>query len=342
MPLVSIRPAGAPCDGLRRLACVAALGVIALSATGAARAQPAASFPTKPLKIVMMFPPGGGSSDAQVRALADRLKTELGQPVTVENRVGGGGVIAADYVKGEAADGYTILWAGVALMALTPKFNATARYTDADFTPVASLGTTPNVLLARKDFPVEDLKDLAQMARAKPGELNYGTWGPGSVTHVGGEWFSGEMGIKLNAVPYRGEVPLLQDMLGGHVNLGWSSVPSALPYIKSGQLKPLAISSSARYPTLPDVRTFAEQGVPGFSIQGWTGLFVRAGTPPAVINLLHDKITRILQEPDMQARAEAAGYRLPHLTIEQFKALISADVSKMMPTLDRLAPMVRQ
>jgi tripartite-type tricarboxylate transporter receptor subunit TctC len=324
--------------GLLRTAVAAAVATI----TSLVMAQGAPSFPQRPLKIVLMFPAGGGSADPQVRALADRLKTELGQAVLVENRVGGGGVIAAEFVKGEPADGHTILWSGVALMGLTPKFNSTARYSSADFVPVASLGTTPNVLLARREFPVEDLKDLAQMARSQPGKLSYGTWGPGSVTHVGGEWFSNELGITLNAVPYRGEVPLLQDMLGGHVDLGWSSVPSALPYLKAGQLKALAISSSARDPSLPQVRTFAEQGVPNFSIQGWTGLFVRAGTPPDVVTLLHTKIAKILQEPEMQARAASAGYHLPPLTIEQFKALINADLAKMTPTLDRLAPQIRQ
>lgn len=314
---------------------------LAACLVGASMAS-AQTFPTKPLKIQMMFPAGGGSSDAQARALAERLKTELGQPVLVENRVGGGGIIAAEYVKGEPADGHTILWSGVALMALTPKFNAAAKYTEADFVPIASLGTTPNLLIARPDFPANDLKSLAELAKRKPGEISYATWGVGSVTHVGGEWFSQELGIKLNPVAYRGEVPTIQDMLGGHVQLGWSSLPSALPYLRSGQLKALAMSASARDPLIPDVKTFLEQGVPNFSIQGWTGLFVRRGTPPEVVNLLHAKIVKILQEPDMQAHATAVGYRVNPLSIEQFRELIRTDIVRMTPTLDRLAPAVRQ
>lgn len=307
-----------------------------------ALAQAATAFPQRPLKIVLMFPAGGGSSDRQVRLLAERLRVELGQPVIVESRVGGGGIVAAGYVKSEPADGHTILWAGVALMALTPKFNASARYSDADFVPVASLGTTPNVLLARSEFPADDLAGFVKLARAQPGRVSYGNWGFGSVTHVAGEWISRELGITLNPVPYRGEVPLIQDMLGGHLSLGWSSLPSALPYLKSGQFKALAITSSARDPMLPQVKTIAEQGVPDFSIHGWTGLFVRAGTPPAIVAHLHNTINRILQEPEQQANAATMGYNLPPLSVEQFQALIASDLRKMMPTLERLAPQLRQ
>lgn len=322
---------------VQRLLRAALLALVA--SAGAISAQ---TFPSKPLKLVMMFPAGGGSSDAQARALADRLRAELGQPVLVENRVGGGGIIAAEYAKSEPADGHTILWSGVALMALTPKFNAAAKYTESDFVPLASLGTTPNLLIARADFAASDLKGLVEMAKRAPGQLSYATWGVGSVTHVGGEWFSSELGIKLNPVAYRGEVPTIQDMLGGHVPLGWASLPSALPYLKNGQLKALATSGSARDPLIPDVKTFAEQGVPNFSIQGWTGLFLKKGTPPEIVNLLHSKIVAILQEPAMQARASSVGYHVNPLSIDQFRELIKTDTARMMPTLDRLAPAIKQ
>jgi tripartite-type tricarboxylate transporter receptor subunit TctC len=322
---------------LHRVArCALAAGALGV---GVVSAQ---SFPARPLKITMMFPAGGGSSDAQARALVERLRVEIGQPVVIENRVGGGGIIAAEYVKSQPADGYSILWSGVALMALTPKFNTAAKYSDADFVPVASLGTTPNLLIARADFPANDLKGLAEMAKGKPGQMSYATWGVGSVTHVGGEWFTRELGIQLNPVAYRGEVPTIQDMLGGHVQLGWSSLPSALPYLRSGQLKALATSGAARDPLVPEVRTFMEQGVPNFSIQGWTGLFVRKGTPPEVISLLHTKIVKILQEPEMQSHATSVGYRVNPLSIDQFSDLIRTDIARMMPTLDLLAPAVKQ
>ena len=302
----------------------------------------AQSFPSKPLKIVLMFPAGGGSSDPQARLVAIKLKDELGQPVIGENKPGAGGIIAAESVKSAPADGYTLVHAGVAMMTLTPKLNASAKYTDADFTPVASFGTLPNVLIARSEFPANNFTELVALAKKKPGELNYGTWGPGSVPHLAGEWIDQEMGIKLNPVPYKGEVPLIQDMLGSQITLGWSSLASALPHIKSGQFKALGITSGSRHPLVPNVRTFIEQGVPNFTIQGWTGLFVRKGTPKEIVDLLHTKIAKVLQMPDVQEHATAAGQRLPDLTIEQFSDLIKTDANRMMPTLERLAPSLRQ
>lgn len=302
----------------------------------------AQSFPTKPLKIVLMFPAGGGSSDPQARLVALKLKDELGQAVIVENKPGGGGIIAAEAVKAAPADGYTLVHAGVAMMTLTPKLNSSAHYTDADFTPVASFGTLPNVLVARTEFPASNFTELVALAKKKPGEINYGTWGPGSVPHVAGEWISQELGIKLNPIPYKGEVPLIQDMLGSQVSLGWSSLASALPYIKSGQFKALGITSNTRHPLVPNVKTFIEQGMPNFTIQGWTGLFVRKGTPKEVIDLLHTKLAKVLQTQEVQDHATSVGQRLPPLSIEQFSDLIKTDASRMMPTLDRLAPSLRQ
>lgn len=307
--------------------------------TGAVWAQ---SFPNKPLRIVLMFPAGGGSSDPQARLVALKLRDELGQSVIIENKPGGGGIIAADSVKSAPADGYTLVHAGVAMMTLTPKLNSAAKYTDADFTPVVSFGTLPNVLIARSEFPANNFTELVALAKKQPGEFNYGTWGPGSVPHLAGEWIDQEMGIKLNPIPYKGEVPLIQDMLGGQISLGWSSIASALPYIRSGQFKVLGITSSSRHPMLPNVKTFIEQGMPNFTIQGWTGLFVRKGTPKEVIDLLHAKLSKVLQLPELQAHATSVGQRLSALTIDQFSELIKTDANGMRPTLERLAPSLRQ
>lgn len=314
-----------------------ALVLFALIAFGAyAGAAAAADYPSKPVKVVLMFPPGGGS-DGQTRVIAEKMKALLGQPMLIENRPGGGGVIAATAVKTAPADGYTLLHAGAALMTLTPRFNATASYSESDFVPVAAIATAPPMLVARADFPANNLNELIALAKTRREPLQYGTWGSGSVPEVAGEWLNRETGLRLAAIPYKGEVPLVQDMLGDQVPLGWATAPTLLPHLKAGKLKVLGVAAERRERLLPQVPTFIEQGVPDFVISGWTGIFAVKGTSPEVVKLLNARINEALKMPEVQARFTDQGQQVLILDSAAFGEQVKREAARLAPTLDRLA-----
>lgn len=301
----------------------------------------AQSYPVKPIKVVLMFPPGGGS-DSQTRLIGEKMKGLLGQPFIVDNRPGAGGILAANAVIGAPADGYTLLHAGMALMTLTPKLNQATTYSASDFVPVAAISTANLVLAARMDFPVNNLKELVSLAKAKPGEINYGTWGPGSLPHVAGELMDRDMGIRMNAIPYKGEVPLIQDMLGDQPSLGWVTLPALLPHLKSGKFKVIGVAAANRDPLLPNVPTFGEQGLPDFDLTGWTGIFALKGTPAEVVTLLNMKINEALKLPDVQERISSQGQTVTIMSGAQLGDVVRKTAVRLSPTLDKLAPSLRQ
>ena len=301
----------------------------------------AQSYPNKPIKVVLMFPPGGGS-DTQTRLIGEKIKSLIGQPFIVENRPGAGGVIAATAVKGAPADGYTLLHAGMALMTLTPKLNPAATYSETDFVPVAGISTANLVLVARAQFPANNLRELVALAKAKPGEINYGTWGPGSLPHVAGEWLERDKSIRMNAIPYKGEVPLIQDMLGDQPSLGWVTLPALLPHLKSGKFKVIGVAAAHRDPLLPNVPTFSEQGVPDFDLTGWTGFFALKGTPVEVLTLLNARINEVLKMPEVQARIADLGQIVTIMSGAQLGEVVRMTAARLTPTLDQLAPSLKQ
>lgn len=325
------------CPSRRRMLTAGLSALLAFGA-GAGPAM-AADYPDKPIKVVLMFPPGGGS-DGQTRLIAEKMKALMGQTMIIDNRPGGGGIIAANAVKSAPADGYTLLHAGVALMTLTPRFNPAATYSQSDFVPVAAIATAPPLLAARADFPANNLKELVALSKAGGPPINYGTWGPGSVPEVAGEWLNRETGMKLAAVPYKGEVPVVQDMLGDQLALGWVTLPTLLPHLKAGKFKVLAVASEQREPLLPQVPTFIEQGVPDFVITGWTGIFALKGTPPEVVKLLNAKINEALKMPDVQSRITSQGQQVLVLDSARFGELVKHDAARLAPTLSRLAPSI--
>ena len=301
----------------------------------------AQSYPNKPIKVVVMFPPGGGS-DSQTRLIGDKIRGLIGQPFIVDNRPGAGGIIAATAVKGAPADGYTLLHAGMALMTLTPKLNPAATYSPSDFIPVAGISTANLVLVARAAFPANNVQELVALAKAKPGEINYGTWGPGSLPHVAGERLEYDKGIRMNAIAYKGEVPLIQGMLGDDPSLGWVTLPSLLPHLKSGKLKVIGVAAANRDPLLPNVPTFIEQGVPDFDMTGWTGFFVLKGTPAEVVTLLNAKINEVLKMPEVQSRIAEQGQTVTIMTGAQLGEVVRKTAARLTPTLDKLAPSLQQ
>lgn len=328
-----VRTGSAP---INRRSVLGALSAIVMSP----HLMAAPGFPSKPLKTVLMFPPGGGA-DGMARLVANKLQQSLGQPVIIENRPGASGVLAANFVKALPPDGYTLLHAGIALLTLTPNLNAAARYSDADFVPVAGLSTSPPVLVARADFPAKNLKELVALAKARPGAISYGTWGPGSIPHLAGEWMSRELGVSLTPVPYKGEIPVVQDLQGDQLELGWVSLPAVINQLKSAKIKLIGIAAAKRSPLLPDVPTFVELGLKDFVLSGYTGYFVLKGTPAEVVSALNEKINAVLQQADVRAAMLAQAQEPLVLSPTELGALVASEARRLQPVIEALKPSLR-
>lgn len=329
-----------PRAGRTHTATIVTLVSLAVASLGAlptlTRAQ---AYPTKPVRIVLMYPPGGGA-DAMNRTVAEKLSQQLGQPVLVENRPGGGGVIAAEAVARAAPDGYTLLHAGPPIMTLTPALQK-VPYDPKAFVPVAALTITHYLLLARPEFPAANLRELTAAAKSQPGRLNYGTWGLGSFTHVAGEMLNHRAGIELAAVPYKGEAAVIQDMLGGQIPLGWATLPVATSNIRSGRLKAIGVASPQRVELVPDVPTFIEQGLADFTFLGWSGIVAPPGTPREIVTRLNDAINLSLRDASVQERLGKIGLTVIAQSADQFAELIRSDIGRVAPILEVIAPKLR-
>jgi tripartite-type tricarboxylate transporter receptor subunit TctC len=268
------------------------LGCVATSAV-AAQAQ---SYPAKPVHVVVAYP-AGGATDVIARAVSQRLGDMWGHQIVVENKGGAGTQIGAEYVAKAAPDGYTLLATADATFAFNPSLYRKLSYDVKDFVPVSGLGIVNQVLVVNPVSPITSVRDLIAQARAKPGEINYGTMGAGSSGHLNMAMFEHMAGVTLAPVHYRGGAPFMTDLLGGHVQAGFLSLTLVAEQIKAGQLRALGVGSSARIAQLPDVPTIAEAGVPGFDAETWFGLFAPRGTPPAIVAKLNADVQRVLADP---------------------------------------------
>ena len=277
-----------------------ALAVLAATAN-------AQTYPSRPVKIIVPFPPGG-TTDIVARLVAERLSPQLGQPTVIENRAGAGGAVGAAEIARAAPDGYTLGLATVSTHGVNPAINPKLAY-DAlkDFTPISNLASVPNVVSAHPALGITDVRGLIQKAKASPGKITYASAGNGSLSHMLGELFKVSTGTDLLHVPYKGVGPALNDTLGGQVNLLFDNLPSSLPYIQSGKLRALAVSSPARLDSLPGVPTFAEAGVPQLNDPSWFGLVAPAKLPEAVLARLHEAVTRALAAPEVRERMHNVG-----------------------------------
>ncbi len=326
----------------RRNALHALLSVgLASSALGSFTSASAQAFPSRPVKVILMFPPGGGS-DSQARWIAEKFKDITGQSMVIENKPGASGIIAANAVKSAPADGYTLLHSNVGMMSMTPALNSTTPYSEADFLPIASITVAYPLLVARTDFAASNLKDLVTMAKANPGNIAYGTWGPGSLPHLAGSWMESMTGINLNAVPYKGEVPLLSDMLGGQISLGWMSVSAAMQHIKDGRLKVIGVPAEKRYQQFPQAATFIEQGLSNFVVVSWTGFHAPKGTPPEVVARLNAVVNEALRMPQLRDRIQEQGQFVLTQTPSQFAESIKQNAARLQPLLTKLAPLIKE
>jgi tripartite-type tricarboxylate transporter receptor subunit TctC len=292
------------------------LALAACAATFGVQAAPA--WPEKPVRIVVPFA-AGGTSDILARLLADKLQVELKQTVLVENKAGAGGVIGADSVAKSAPDGYTFLLGTIASHAINPVLQPKMPYDAAkDFAPVILLGSISNVLLVGTEQPYKNVKELIAAAKAKPGDITFASAGQGSSQHMSGETFKLLTGAELTHVPYKGSAPAIQDVIGNQIPMSFETVTVALPFVQSGKVRALAVTSAKRSIAMPDVPTLQEAGVPGFDVASWQAFYAPAGTPPAIVKRMNAEVAKIIAMPEVKARMEGLGLQFNPNTPEQF------------------------
>lgn len=297
---------------------------VALSNTAVAQQ----AYPSKSLRLIVPFPPGG-SIDPVARMLAPKLTESWGQQVIVDNRPGANGAIGTEILAKSAPDGYTLILLGGGTHVINALLVRNLPYDSVkDFAPVATVQRSDYVLVVHPSLPVNDLKRFIALAKAKPGQVSYASSGNGNMNHLAAELFNMLAGVKTLHVPYKGGGQALTDLMGGQVHMHFAVVVSALPHIKSGRLKPLAIGGDTRFPALPQVPTFAEAGLPGFRLQPWQGIFAPARTPKPVIDRLAAELSRIVMLPDITERIVGWGSQPLISTPEQFAALMAADFVK--------------
>jgi len=304
------------------------IALTALALIGALDLACADDYPTRPITLIVPFPPGG-STTVMARNVADKLSVSLGQQIVVENRGGAGGVIGTRFVARATPDGYTILLSYTATMAIAPAMNVNAGYDPRkDFVPIGMIGAAPSVLVVNPSMPVHSIAELIANAKTSPAPLQYGSPGVGTVNHLAGEYLAAETHMKLQHVPYKGNGPALGDLLGGHIPMMFVPIPVALGNIKAGTLRGLAIGSTNRTNLLPDLPTLAESGVPGFEVGLRYGLVAPAGTPPAVVARLNKELNAALAMEDVKNRLATEGAESLPGTPEAYAADIDKEEKK--------------
>jgi tripartite-type tricarboxylate transporter receptor subunit TctC len=287
-----------------------------------------AQYPTKPVKLIVPFP-AGGTTDILARAVGAELQKTLGQPFVIENRAGAGGNIGSDAVAKSPADGYTLLMGTVGTHAINVTLYPKMPYDAAkDFTPVSLVAGVPNVLIAAPSFPANSVKDVIDAAKKEPGKLTFASSGNGTSIHLSGELFKMMSGTQMTHVPYKGSSAALPDVMSGQVNIMFDNAPSAMPHIKGGKLKAIAVTSSTRSPALPNVPTIAEAGLPGFEASSWFGVLAPAGTPKDIVDRLSREIAKALATPEMRERLSAQGADSVGSTPEKFAEHIKSEIDK--------------
>ncbi len=267
----------------------------------------AQSYPTKPIKFIVPYPPGG-PLDTVARLTGQKLSERLGQPVIVENKSGAGGNLGADFVAKSTADGYTILMGAVATHAINPTLYKKMPYdAQKDFVALTLLVSTPNVLVVNPSVKAATVKEFIALAKAEPNKLNFGSGSNGSAGHLAGELFKSMAGVEMMHVPYKGGAPATTDLLAGQIQLMFDNLANAMPNIKSGKLRALAVTTEKRSPFASDLPTIAESGLAGFDISTWFGVFAPAGTPKEIVTRLNEEFNRAIREPGIKEKLDAMG-----------------------------------
>jgi tripartite-type tricarboxylate transporter receptor subunit TctC len=296
----------------------------------AALALPAfgqAAYPNKPIKIIAPVQPGGGV-DLVARTIADRLGRVLGQSIIVDNQSGGGGVVGSMATARAAPDGYTLMVGYVGTHGTNPAVRKLPYDAVKDFTPIAMIGGTPNILVVPPSVPVRSLAEFVAYVKANPGKLSYGSSGPGTLTHLAMEQLKVAADLDIVHVPYRGIGPAITDILGGQTQALFPGLAAALPHIKAGKMKPLAVTGTRRHPLLPDVPTFEESGYKGFDGVQWYGIVGPAGMPAPIVGKLNEEINKLLANPDLRERLSGEALEPMPMTPEQFAQYMRDDIAK--------------
>jgi tripartite-type tricarboxylate transporter receptor subunit TctC len=300
-----------------------AIALLALAFSGGALAQ---TYPAKPVRVVIPFPPGG-AIDWTARVVAAKMGDQLGVQFVIDNRAGAGGVIAAELVSKAPADGYTLMQ-GTASNAITTALNPKAPDFGKEFAPVGLLGSSIFILVVHPSVPVKTVKELVAFAKARPGQLEYASAGNGTTNHLTMELFKSMAGVDIVHVPYKGGAPAMLDQIAGRVALGFSNTTVSTPHIRSGRLIALGVSGGKRSAAVPDIPTVAEAGVKGFDAITWYGLVAPVGTPGPVIDKLNAEINRALKLPDIREKYAADGIDIGGGTPQEFGTLIRTDIAK--------------
>ncbi|WP_304306778.1 tripartite tricarboxylate transporter substrate binding protein [Pseudacidovorax intermedius] len=308
---------------LRAIACLP-LGL------GLATALPtrAENYPDRTIRMIVPYTPGG-SIDTVGRLVAEQLQRLLGQPIVIENTPGASGLLGSLAVKKAKPDGYTLLFNAssqtyLPLVVKKPTYDA-----QRDFTPVGQIGYVPLIVAVHKDVPARTMKDFVALARQNPDKYTWATSGLGTTSHLSEEMVNRALGLKMEIVAYKGAVPQLTDVAGGHVSAAISPMPGVMPFVQGGHLRPLAVTSKARVASMPDVPTLAESGMPGFELLSWYGIWAPAGLPPAIANKLNAAIGQAVQTPALKSRFDELSFVPTRSTPEEFRRLIEGDIAKI-------------
>jgi tripartite-type tricarboxylate transporter receptor subunit TctC len=305
-----------------RNGCLMAAMLVAIATPLGSTIATAQPFPNKPIRIIVPYP-AGGTSDILARALGPGLTAALGQPVIVENKPGSTGNVGADLVAKSPPDGYTLLLADIGSLAISPSIFPTLPFDPVkDFAPVVMVAYSPHLLAVNPALPAKDVKELIALAKAKPGALNFAVSGIGGANHLAGVDFAMRTGIKWTYIPYKGGAQAIADVVGGQADVLFNGMLATYPMVKGGKLRAIAISSPKRFAAAPDIPTVAESGLPGFETGSFQGIVAAAGTPPEIVNKLHQIVTKILATPEMQERLVSAGAETRPGTPAEFGAFI--------------------
>jgi tripartite-type tricarboxylate transporter receptor subunit TctC len=304
-----------------------ALGMSALGLAAAPAVQ-AQAWPSKPIRLVVPFPPGG-STDVLARRLAERMSPSLGQTVLVENRPGAGGTTGADYVSKSAPDGHTLLMGVTGSNAIAASLFPNLPYDPvAGFAPVSRVVSAPLVVAVNPSLPIRDLAEYVAAAKAGPGSITYATPGNGTSMHLTGVMFSLASGVELTHVPYRGSAQATTDLIAGLVKSSFADVLVVLPHLRAGSVRGLAVTGAERHPLLPELPTVAEAGLPGFLAESWQGVFAPPGTPRAVLGRLHAEVAKAMQAPEIREAFAQQGFRVEATEPTDFAVFVKAEVAK--------------
>lgn len=301
------------------------IAAIFFALTSFAHAQ---DFPTKPIKLIVPFPPGG-PNDIIARVVASKMQELIGQPIVIDNRGGAGGVIGTDAVAKAEPDGYTIAITSAGALAISKSLQQKVPYDSLkDLKPVTLVAKVPELLVVANNVSASSMKELLALAKSKPGKLNFASTGPGSMPHLAGELFKISAGIDIVHVPYKGAAPAVNDIIGQQVEMVFLDIPVLLPQVQSGKVKPIAIGSRERVPSLPDVPTTGEVGLPQIEAENWYGMVVPAATPPAVVAKLHKAAVDALKTAEVKDKLSSQGAILVGNTPEEFATYIQSEIDK--------------